>query len=57
MINELLGHSNVSVTMRYAHIEPALLRAAVADLAAPGPLPPADSATGAKARRAQKRAS
>jgi hypothetical protein len=44
-VKELLGHSDIHITMRYAHLAPDHLRAAVASL--DGILSPAPAAGGA----------
>jgi integrase-like protein len=48
-VKELLGHSDIQITMRYAHLAPDHLRAAVASLdgilSASGPEAPAAGAT------------
>jgi hypothetical protein len=45
-VKELLGHSDIAITMRYAHLAPDHLRAAVASLDGILAAPPADRANG-----------
>jgi integrase len=45
-LSKLLGHKSIAMTMRYAHLSPAYLRAEVERLVAPGPKPWHASAMG-----------
>jgi site-specific recombinase XerD len=45
-VQELMGHSSITVTMRYAHLAPAHLRAAVEKL-----VPPTDTRTDTRGKR------